>query len=114
MNPASEALTKLLRASYDLLSDEHLAWDQWCLDWQENSRSKPNLEYNRAIWAMAKGYFDALDKSKGNGGSLPMWERARVRERLSNLAVVSVTYPETDVIKEIETLSKDIDSYFKR
>jgi hypothetical protein len=114
MNLASEALTKLLRTSYILLSDEHLAWDQWCLEWQEHSRTKPNLGHNRAIWAMAKGYFDALDKSKENGGSLPMWERARFRERLSNLAVVSVTYPETDVVKEIETLSKDIDSYFKR
>jgi len=129
MTPAVSNLTDLIRKTYCHLSDEHLAWDQWALDWQEHSRTKPNIPYTASIWAMSKGFADALQKtaseSKTNFFSKSA-QRAFFRERLSNLALLCIQEPKSDndenylrlsddqeIIQAISSLHQEILIYFK-
>lgn len=135
MKSCIEQLTQLMRECFCFLSDEHLAWDQWSLDWQEHSRKKPNQEYTSAIWAMTKGYLDACQNSVTEGKEIavketatfaPRHQRAVFREQIANLglrcnqdktsaedkeAIIHLN-DDRELIADIQSLSREILSYF--
>jgi len=116
MKSSSEALTDLIKFSYDVLSDEHLGWDEWGLEWQEHSRKKPTLEYTQSVWAMTKGYLDALyptaSRDAENNIIQPSYRRALFREQATNLALLHLKHSETNIVEDIENLKTEIKDYF--